>query len=256
MTKRALCIGINYPGTNAQLAGCVNDALDWQLLLSAQGYEVDLVLDQDATLQNVLAKMTDLVERSRFGDRIVVTYSGHGTWLPDKDGDEADGRDEAMVMVDYLAGGLLVDDTLHEVFSHTRLGVGALILSDSCHSGTLSRLIDLGHRQSGRRKFVSPVEFMDLSLPRAVQMETVKASTPRYTTSLISGCRDTEYSYDTSFNGRPNGAFTRAAIDAWEPGMSLNAWYRAIKKVLPSAEYNQDPQLTTASRYRRYTKAL
>ena len=30
MTMRALCIGINnYPGTNMDLAGCVNDANDW-----------------------------------------------------------------------------------------------------------------------------------------------------------------------------------------------------------------------------------
>ncbi len=30
MTKRALCVGINdYPGTNSDLSGCVNDAEDW-----------------------------------------------------------------------------------------------------------------------------------------------------------------------------------------------------------------------------------
>ena len=31
MANRALCVGINdYPGTNMDLAGCVNDAKDWQ----------------------------------------------------------------------------------------------------------------------------------------------------------------------------------------------------------------------------------
>ena len=31
MANRALCVGINnYPGTNMDLAGCVNDANDWQ----------------------------------------------------------------------------------------------------------------------------------------------------------------------------------------------------------------------------------
>ena len=30
MTKKALCIGINdYPGTDSDLQGCVNDATDW-----------------------------------------------------------------------------------------------------------------------------------------------------------------------------------------------------------------------------------
>ena len=34
MSHRALCVGINdYPGSNMDLAGCVNDARDWQALL-------------------------------------------------------------------------------------------------------------------------------------------------------------------------------------------------------------------------------
>ena len=41
MTKRALCVGINdYPGANMDLAGCVNDARDWQALLESRGYAV------------------------------------------------------------------------------------------------------------------------------------------------------------------------------------------------------------------------
>ena len=36
MANRALCVGINdYPGSNMDLAGCVNDAKDWQALLEA-----------------------------------------------------------------------------------------------------------------------------------------------------------------------------------------------------------------------------
>jgi len=35
MTKRALCIGINdYPGTDFDLSGCVNDAHDWAQALT------------------------------------------------------------------------------------------------------------------------------------------------------------------------------------------------------------------------------
>ena len=32
MSKKALCIGINdYPGTQNDLSGCVNDANDWAI---------------------------------------------------------------------------------------------------------------------------------------------------------------------------------------------------------------------------------
>ena len=254
MNKRyALCVGNNYPGTTAQLQGCVNDALDWSELLASQGYEVTML--REATLADVVGQLMDLVDKAGFGDRIVFTYSGHGTWVPDRDGDEADGRDEAMVMADYRAGGLLLDDTLQQIFSKLRRGVGTLILSDSCHSGTVSKFAALSDNPR-RPKFLSPVELIEgLTDERAVRLEQTTASTPRVTTSLISGCGDLEYSYDASFAGRPNGAFTRAASDAFRPGISLNTWFKRIREALPSDFYPQSPELT-ASPYRKYTRAL
>jgi hypothetical protein len=62
---------------------------------------------------------------------------------------------------------------------------------------------------------------------------------------LFSGCQDSEFSYDTVFDGRPNGAFTRAAIDALhDPAIdSPVALYRAIRLKLPSPGVPQTPQL-------------
>ena len=42
MSKKALCIGINdYPGTDSDLSGCVNDANDWAAELASRGFAVD-----------------------------------------------------------------------------------------------------------------------------------------------------------------------------------------------------------------------
>jgi hypothetical protein len=63
---------------------------------------------------------------------------------------------------------------------------------------------------------------------------------------LISGCQDVEYSYDAWFNGRPNGAFTFVAIEALKKlkaKATYRAWHKAIKKVLPSQQYPQTPNL-------------
>jgi len=39
MAKHALTVGINdYPGSDMDLAGCVNDAKDWRALLESRGY--------------------------------------------------------------------------------------------------------------------------------------------------------------------------------------------------------------------------
>ena len=66
-----------------------------------------------------------------------------------------------------------------------------------------------------------------------------------YPALLFSGCQDTEFSYDTSFKGRPNGAFTRTAIDALQDASitTPRALYDAIRLRLPSQALPQTPQL-------------
>jgi hypothetical protein len=256
MKKRyALCVGNNYPGTNNELHGCVNDAMDWAELLGRNGYAVQTLVE--GKKGDVLEHLRGLVDQAGFGDRIVFTYSGHGTWLPDQNGDEADGRDEAMCMSGLTQADLLIDDELNDLFSQLRFGAGALILSDSCFSGTISRFAGPESAPvAGTPKFLSPVELgVPISFEKAVQLEQAPASKPRRTASLISGCGEHEYSYDASYNGRPNGAFTRVAIDTYEPGASLNNWFKAVRKQLPSNAYPQSPQLT-ATAYRKYASAL
>lgn len=77
----------------------------------------------------------------------------------------------------------------------------------------------------------------------------------RAATVLMSGCKDTEYSYDAWFNGRANGAFTYLALKALD---NLNAdatyedWYKAIREYLPHVQYPQTPQIL-AARYQKKT---
>lgn len=255
--KYAVCIGTNYEGTPYQLAGCVNDALDWWALLTNDGYEDTSLLGIEVTRANVIEALTDTVTRARWGDRIVVTYSGHGTWIPDRSGDEADGRDEAWCPDDMQTGGLITDDDLRGIFSQARSGVGILVLSDSCFSGTMTRL--LGDEEAKRIRFLPPylVTRAGDVVPTA-EAEATLPLTRTYTdrASLISGCAEPEVSYDAWFGDRPNGAFTRAAIDSYRSGMSLAAWHNAIRDRLPSEDYPQSPQLVPASLYRRYARAL
>lgn len=56
----------------------------------------------------------ELKNKKVFSDRtLVVHYSGHGTFTKDRNGDEADGQDEAM----FLWDGLLLDDELSEILT-------------------------------------------------------------------------------------------------------------------------------------------
>lgn len=121
--KRALCVGINdYPGTGSDLEGCVNDARDWQRVLAQRGYDVTVLLDGKATRAAMVNALTALIGEARSGDTAVFTYSGHGSWLPDQSGDEADARDEMLCPYDVARGQYLLDDDLAEISGARRPG--------------------------------------------------------------------------------------------------------------------------------------
>lgn len=254
MKKLAVCVGINdYPGSGNDLHGCVNDANNWSRMLELQGFEVVKLLDSDATKINVLTALKVAIARLRFGDRLVFSYSGHGSWIPDADGDEADGRDEVICLYDFMSGGLLSDDEMYTLFQLRRWGSRVTVLSDSCFSGTLARFMDPGHAPSATPRFMSPSNFLAGNQLRAAKrVQAVKANDrPRSGTVLISGCSENEYSYDAIVDSQPQGAFSAYALKAFYPGIKMGAWYKAIRAQLPSNDYPQTP-LMTARPWQRY----
>jgi hypothetical protein len=62
---------------------------------------------------------------------------------------------------------------------------------------------------------------------------------------LITGCSDSEYSYDAEFDGRPNGAMTAMALRVinQNPDATYREFYTGLRALLPSSDYPQSPQL-------------
>ncbi|MEO7401547.1 MAG: caspase family protein [Polaromonas sp.] len=138
--RRALCVGINrYPDPRHQLAGCVADARMWADALSRLGFTASLLLDGQATREAIDRELLALVNSSAPGDVIVFQYAGHGTHVPDLNGDEEDGQDEAICPVDFAAGALYIDDDIAAAFTRIPDGVNLTCFMDCCHSGTNSR---------------------------------------------------------------------------------------------------------------------
>ncbi|MGZ8516531.1 MAG: caspase family protein [Chitinophagaceae bacterium] len=256
--KLALCIGINdYPGTGSDLSGCINDANDWSKILTQKGFTVKKLLDKDATRKNILDEMKALIVQAVKGDSVILQYSGHGTYIPDKDSDESDGTDECLCPYDLYTKGPVTDDELNDLFTSKKNGVRLVLFSDSCHSGTVTRFAEIttppttsGKNAPVRKvKFLPPANFLskrDLAKLGTTRMFRRSSPPGRYGSLLMSGCQDVEYSYDAWFQNRPNGAFTFVALETLKhlkPGATYQDWYKAIRKVLPSQQYPQSPNL-------------
>ncbi len=260
MSKQALCIGINdYPGTGSDLAGCVNDANDWAAELGKRGFTVAKMLDKKATHAAMTKAIGGLIKGAKKGDTLVVTYSGHGTWVPDSSGDEPDGRDEGLCPWDIGSVGPLLDDDIGQMFGQRAAGVRILLISDSCHSGSVTRGDDSDLDAGPSRARFLPLEawMPTAELPPAISRPPGLVSGLRRSGGdlLLAGCLDTQYSWDTSFRGRPNGAFTYYALKTLRENKPSNyvAWFKAIRNYLPTTRLPQDPQIfgsATAQRFK------
>ncbi|WP_300449729.1 caspase family protein [Accumulibacter sp.] len=267
MSKRALCIGINnYPGTHMDLSGCVNDANDWAAELTARGFSVSKLLDSQATKAAMVGGIQTLIASATSGDVVVITYSGHGTYVPDTNGDEVDGLDEGLCPYDLQTSGeALLDDEINELFSARKAGVRLVLISDSCHSGTVTRAAaaDPDAEDAPRPRFMPMGNWLPADrLPRGISgqpLTTVPVSAgaspfaaalSRKTGDLLlAGCKEgpNNFSYDARIGGRPCGAFTYYALKALR-SLPANAtyanWYAKITPgFLPSASYPQSPQI-------------
>src|SRR4030095_2266695 len=137
----SLHIGLNsvdsaaYSGWDGQLLACENDARSMEEITSSLSYQAKKLLTKEATSEAVIRAIASAAQELTKDDIFVLTYSGHGGQVPDTNGDETDGQDETWVLYDRQ----LVDDELHELYTRFRPGVRIFVLSDSCHSGTVTR---------------------------------------------------------------------------------------------------------------------
>lgn len=146
MGKKAVLIGCNYPGTKAELKGCINDVTRMHRCLldryDFDEHDITVLIDTDPSFtqptgKNIRRALEDLVRSAEPGDSLFVHYSGHGTRLPAETGEPDDtGFDECIVPTDM---NLITDEDFHEMVCEVPDGCKLTIVSDSCHSGGLVR---------------------------------------------------------------------------------------------------------------------
>jgi hypothetical protein len=254
----------HYEGWSGELNACEADAHDMAAIAKAAGMKPTVLLTKKATRSHALAAVRSACKTLESGDLLFLTYSGHGGQIPDVTGEEDDKLDETWCLYD----GQLIDDEMYLELSHFAAGVRILVLSDSCHSGTVLRAMPPPGAvpPAGRSKMMPPAvgmrtyrdhqPFYD-KLQRDVVKASGRAATPDPDTALaqvavsnrriaiandckasvilISGCQDNQ----TSMDGDHNGAFTEQLLRVWDHGKyegNYAKFYAAVKARMPPTQ--------------------
>ena len=119
-------------------------------LLGFPPRNIRTIQDEGATLQAVRRELQSLAAAT-YGadDRVLIYFSGHGTHVPDDNGDEADNKDEALALHDtrHCEGELhnfLRDDEFGRLLDAIPSS-NILVLVDADHSGSVTDLGPANH---------------------------------------------------------------------------------------------------------------
>jgi hypothetical protein len=238
----ALVIGINYVKTpEIKLNGCCTDAYNIkEMLLNRFGFLNDniIILTDDNTditkesnTSNVEAALKKLVDKSaKEAKFIFIFYSGHGTQTPDEIGKdfEIDGNDECWVLTDYKKKGYFTDDNLNNILlNNLGINVNVLIISDSCHSGSMA---DLSWTyNSSTKKIINTKTKVDNLKPNIWQ---------------ISGCMDAQYSEELEINGKICGAITHCITKFLVKGKKIKDILNTSQDTCRKMKLSQVPVLS------------
>ncbi|RMD87196.1 MAG: caspase family protein [Calditrichaeota bacterium] len=268
MAKKALLVGINrYQRSEWNLRGCLNDVFDiYNLLTNTFDFnpkEIRVLSNERATQKNILHRLKKMVEEASDGDTLVFYYSGHGSRVLDRDGDERlrDNMDEVLVVHDHNWDDPLTDDKLARILDNLPEDVNMYVLFDCCHSGTATR--SLSNKRKTSVRYVNP--------PFDIQMRSFKYKPPRrglidilidlkklifgediddnqdLNHILLSASKDNESSLETDINGKQRGVFTYFLTNLLREKEYQDAplvdIYDTLVKRIHSYGYTQSPQL-------------
>lgn len=233
--KKALLIGINYLNTPAyQLSGCINDAANLSNKLAfTYGFKNIHVMTDNTiikpTRNNIYNNIKAMFQQARRGDTLFLSYSGHGSYVLDRNGDERDRRDEILIGSDLQS---LVDDDLKNLIrTFLRPTVTLIMLCDACFSQSI---LDLKYQH------------LDTQYNTDLTVNAGQTATTG-TVICISGCQDNQTSADAYINRTFQGALTWAFLTqlAATPRPTWKALLVGMRTLLKNRGFTQVPQLST-----------
>ena len=246
--KRAFMVGIsNY---DTALTGYqwnnINGTEDINLLcpiLKKQGFYLTMLLDEQATFDNIRRQLTAFVSKTKKGDIVYLHFSTHGQPVEDLNRDEEDGWDEAIVPIDayklykkgmYEGKKHLLDDQLNLYVKRLREKIGPsgflYVIIDACHAGTSSRANDETVRGT-KVGFTASNKVFKPSITKKSHYK-IEASTKWANVLFIEACRPDQVNREVKVGSKSYGPLSYNIAQALSvKPISLNAkdFIEAIK---------------------------
>jgi len=266
MARRALLVGVNDYGGRGDLKGCVNDVLDMHFslrsLFNFQTEEIRVLTDRRATSTSIKHRLEWLAGGAKAGDFLVFHFSGHGSQIRDRNGDEKleDRLDELFCPCDINwddRESYIIDDELYKIFKDVPEGALLEVFLDCCHSGTglkemgLEPPPELAAEHLTLNRYLPPPADLFLRFSgEEDELELrsfVKGLKSRSTKHHIlwAGCMARQTSADAYINGRYHGAFTYYLNSHLrrDPRVSRGELLTKVRASLRHAGFSQIPQL-------------
>ena len=265
MAKRAVLIGINkYQVPGADLQGCVNDVKNLKgALTTYYGFadkDIATLTDAQATKKGMERAIKKLITKAKKGDVLLLHYSGHGSNVPDDNGDEADHRDEILCPTDLDWKNPFRDDWLRKALGKLRREVNLTVIMDCCHSGTITRVMNPFDAPRRQRYLPCPWDLIATESGRKLRgtLRGQLGKAPRgrkrkkdivhadIQELLITGCRDTQTSADAHISGSYNGALTYYLVESIkeaEGKLTYRELHQRTAAKLKQEDFDQIPQL-------------
>lgn len=240
----ALIININYKNTQYQITNNQdNEERIKKLLINEFNYleeNITILSENDTnpknhpTAINIMNNLGKLIIQAynKNVDHIFIYYSGHGSYICDKNNDEKDNHDEVIIPSDFHKMGVITDDILHEYLEYIPENCHCFGLFDCYHQGTL---LDLKYKYLKNYRMIT-------ENPNSNALGNI---------IMISGYQNNNNTNnnESMINTQSHGIITNAFFDTLEKYNYQTTFFHLLDEMNHSLEENGNnlhPQLTSS----------
>lgn len=254
MGKYALLIGISYSNTKMYLPGVKNDLQTMTGILKNWGFDLsNITILSEAhifpTSYNINNNINRFCSRLSEGDTAVIYYSGHGTRNFNR---QSRYEESCLVPLDYSKAGHINSETVRYYLNKIASNVNVMCIFDCCNSGTVCNLKYHMYDTSFRKDITIKLKKYDtqdwvtrnkykisdlVSISKSQDLET------EANIISISGCWDTQVSYDLGRNGALTLAFLNTISSNRLENLTLEKLLQELRGRIIQIRVKQTPQM-------------